>query len=332
MSFIRIAVVVIGRNEGDRLRRSLQSVRAAGLPVVYVDSGSTDGSCELAKRTKVPVIQLDPGHPFSAGRARNEGLEAALRRWPQIDFVMFLDGDCTLEPGFPIAAIEAFREQPDWAIVTGHLAERYPERSVYNRLCAIEWQTPAGLMSNMNGLGGIMAVRISAFRKVGGFNLNAIAGEEPDLGARLAMAGHAIVKIDEPMAVHDANMLNFRQWWRRAVRSGHAIAHRYAEHGRSELAEGRRELISALFWALMLPVAVLLLLIPTHGFSIFLIGLYAILGWRIYRWYRTARSLSASDAALMARFLFYAKFAELEGIARYCLNRMRGRFEIIEHK
>jgi hypothetical protein len=34
----------------------------------------------------------------------------------------------------------------------------------------------------------------------------------------------------------------------------------------------------------------------------------------------------------MARFLIYAKFAEFLGAVRYCLNRARGRFHIIEWK
>jgi len=40
----KIGVVVIGRNEGERLKRCLQSVRGRAACVVYVDSGSTDDS------------------------------------------------------------------------------------------------------------------------------------------------------------------------------------------------------------------------------------------------------------------------------------------------
>ncbi len=39
-----LGVVVIGRNEGERLRRCLESVLGATPGVVYVDSGSSDGS------------------------------------------------------------------------------------------------------------------------------------------------------------------------------------------------------------------------------------------------------------------------------------------------
>jgi len=327
----QMAAVVIGRNEGERLEPSLRSVIDAGLPLVYVDSGSTDGSVAVAKVLGIPVVELDPSRPFSAGRGRNEGLDEAQRLWPQIEYVLFLDGDCILDPAFPTAAVATFEREADCAIVTGHLSERFPDRSVYNRLCAIEWRSPPGRMENVNALGGIMAARVSAFRSMGGFNLNAIAGEEPDLGARLLLAGHSIMKIDEPMAAHDAQMLRFSQWWRRALRGGHAIAHRYASHGRSELRDGSRELRSALFWGFLLPLLIIALLWPTHGLSLLLLAGYPYLGWRIYRHYLRS-GLAHSDALLIARFVVYAKLPEFLGIVRYGLNRARGRFHIIEYK
>ena len=326
-----MAAVVIGRNEGGRLLPSLQSVHAAGLPVVYVDSGSTDGSPAVAAKMGVPVVELDPARPFSAGRGRNEGLQEVLRLWPGIPFVMFLDGDCVLDAGFPAAAERAFDENPDCAIVTGHLAERHPEASVYNRLCSIEWASPPGLIRNMSALGGIMAVRVSMFLDVNGFNERAIAGEEPDLGVRLGLAGYAMIKIDHPMATHDAHMFTFRQWWIRAVRGGHALAHRFATHGNTHYREGRRELLSALFWGLALPLAILVLIWPTRGMSLLLIAAYGFIAWRVYRYYLRSGA-SPADAWLVSRFNIYSRFAHMIGVLRYCLNRLRGRFHIIEYK
>jgi len=326
-----IVGVVIGRNEGERLGPSLRSVEQAGLALVYVDSGSNDGSPSVARQLGVPVVELDPARPFSAARGRNEGLDEALRRWPGANFVLFLDGDCILDRGFPGAAIKAFEQDPRCAIVTGHLSERHPEASIYNRLCAIEWRSPPGRIQNMNALGGIMAVRTSAFRDVGGFNEQAIAGEEPDLGVRLGLAGYSIVKIDQPMATHDAQILHFGQWWRRAVRAGHALAHRYARHGRTPFRDGQREIRSVLFWGFLFPSLILVLLWPSRGLSLLLLGGYALLGRRIYCYY-LGTGVPRTDALLAARFIVYGKFAEFLGILRYCLNRLRGRFHIIEYK
>jgi GT2 family glycosyltransferase len=284
-----------------------------------------------ARQLEVPVVELDPSRPFSAARGRNEGLDEAVRRWPDIAYILFLDGDCVLDPLFPAAAAATFENHSDCAIVTGHLSERHPDASIYNRLCAIEWRSPAGRIENMNALGGIMAARISAFREVSGFNEQAIAGEEPDLGVRLGLVGYSVIKIDRAMATHDAQMLRFSQWWRRAVRSGHALAHRFARHGRTKFRDGRRELRSVLFWGFALPLAVAVLLWPTRGLSLLLLGGYGLLGWRVYRHYSDI-GLPPSDARLMTRFILYSKFAEFIGVLRYCLNRLRGRFQIIEYK
>src|SRR4051812_5209230 len=113
---VKMAAVVIGRNEGARLEPSLSSVRSAGLPLFYVDSGSSDGSPALSKSMGIPVVELDPGRPFSAARARNEGLEEARRRWPDMQYVLFLDGDCLLDPRFPPAAVQTFEQKDECAI------------------------------------------------------------------------------------------------------------------------------------------------------------------------------------------------------------------------
>lgn len=324
-----IAAVVIGRNEGERLSASLRSVLDAGLRLVYVDSGSNDNSVSMAGNLGVPVLSLSPDRPFSAARGRNEGMAEVLRRWPRTQFIMFLDGDCTLEPAFPAAAASAFGEYRDCGIVTGHLYERHPEASLYNRLCSIEWRSPPGFIAGGRGLGGIMAVRVGAFRAAGGFNEQAIAGEEADFAARLELAGWSVLKIDEPMATHDAHMLRFGQWWRRTTRAGHAMAHRYSAQRGTISSEGRRRVRSALFWGFLLPTAVLLLLVPTRGASLlFLLG-YGWLGNRTYRHYR-ATALDGPDAWLATQFIILGKFPEFLGIMRYGLNRLRGRFHVID--
>jgi glycosyltransferase involved in cell wall biosynthesis len=326
-----MAAVVIGRNEGGRLEPSLRSVEASGVPLVYVDSGSVDGSPGLARGAGAVVLELDPARSFSAARARNEGVAEALRLWPHLKYVLFLDGDCTLDAKFPAAAAATFETESDCAIVTGHLAERWPDASVYNRLCAIEWRSAPGRIENFAALGGIMAARVSAILEVGGFNETMIAGEDSELGVRLALAGHSIIKIDVPMAVHDAEMLRFGQWWKRAVRGGHALAQRYSLNGGSRLRDCRREFFSTLFWGIALPLVTLCLLWPSRGLSLLLLAGYLLLAWRVYRHY-LRKGLPQSDAALAARFTLFSKFANAIGVFRYMMNRVRGRFQIIEYK
>ena len=66
-------VVAIGRNEGERLKRCLTSINGAAR-IVYVDSGSTDGSVAWAEQAGIDVVALDMSLPFTAARARNAGM------------------------------------------------------------------------------------------------------------------------------------------------------------------------------------------------------------------------------------------------------------------
>ncbi len=95
-----LGVVMIGRNEGERLRRCIHSVVGRGSAAVYVGSNSRDGSIEWARNLDVEVVELDLSRPFSAARARNEGFERLERIAPNVHFVQFVDGDCELVDGW----------------------------------------------------------------------------------------------------------------------------------------------------------------------------------------------------------------------------------------
>lgn len=327
----RIGIVVIGRNEGVRLTNCLESVRPTGCPVVYVDSGSVDDSVARARREDIHVVELDPAKPFSAARARNEGFAAIRTLWPELAFVQFVDGDCTLLPGWLGAAEQAMLEEPARAVVVGLLQERRPEASIYNRLCALEWKSPVGDLKDFGALGGIMLVRAEVFSNLGGFNEDVIAGEDSEFGVRVARAGQKVTKIGAAMATHDAGMHRFAQWWRRAVRSGHAIGQRFSLHGRDEMRDCARERRSVLVWGVALPVTMLLLAPMTYGLSLLLASGYLVLRRRVVR-YRLAQGDSPSDASLYARFVVIGKFAEAFGLVKFYVNNMAGRFRIIEYK
>ena len=242
----RVGVVVIGRNEGERLRLCLQSVTRQATRIVYVDSGSTDGSVELAKGLGIAVVELDPARPFTAARARNEGAAALAERFGEVELIQFVDGDCELDGGWLAAAAEFLDSNPDAAAVCGRLRERHPEASVFNRLCDMEWDAPAG---DAPACGGIAMYRAQAFREAGGFDPKLIAGEEPDLCFRLRQAGWRIVRLDAPMATHDAAMFRVRQWWQRAKRSGYADMEAYRRRGHAE-PHLRRRVWSNYLWSL----------------------------------------------------------------------------------
>ena len=251
----RAAVIVIGRNEGARLEACLASMPKGIAGLVYVDSGSTDGSVAAARAAGARVVELDPKIAFTAARARNEGVAALTAAGIVPSYLQFVDGDCTLNPDWLATAIAFLDASPHASVVCGRLRECYPEASVYNRLCDREWNTPVG---RTRACGGIAMVRREAFMAVGGFRADLIAGEEPELCVRLRAAGWQVWRIDAEMALHDAAMTRFSQWWKRARRGGFAAASGAALHGRGPDRHGVAQISRALLWGLALPVAVLL--------------------------------------------------------------------------
>lgn len=308
-----IGVVAIGRNEGERLVRCLGSISGLRLPIIYVDSGSTDGSVATARETGAEVVALDLNRPFTAARARAEGVAQLLDRFPETTFVMFVDGDCEIEPGWLTTASGFLADHPDFAVACGRRRERFPDASFYNRLMDAEWNTPPG---EAEACGGDSLVRVAAYQAVGGFNPAIIAGEEPELCSRLRTAGWRIMRLDVPMTIHDAAIFRFGQWWGRAVRSGFGYAQAWsATRSRGRAALYRRELLRAIAWAGLLPLASLVAAV--------LVTPVALLLWPLLagvQWLRLALRTDARRAwpALIGRF------AELSGMLRYVWRASRG--------
>src|SRR5262249_7481885 len=216
-----VGVVAIGRNEGERLQRCLDSVVGKAAAVVYVDSGSTDQSVVMARARGVATVELDMSIPFTAARARNEGFAKLLKVSPDVEFVQFVDADCEIVERWLEKAQEKLRARPDAAVVCGRRRERFPDASVYNQLCDLEWNTPLG---ETDACGGDALMRVQALRAVGGYRASLVAGEEPELCLRLRSTGWTIQRIGAEMTLHDASMTRFGQWGKRAVRARHAFA------------------------------------------------------------------------------------------------------------
>ncbi len=322
---VRIAAVAIGRNEGARLIRCLTSLHGEVDKIVYVDSGSADGSVEAARAMGVHVVELDPDVPFTAARGRNAGFDA-VEALGGAHYVQFVDGDCGVVAGFVAEAAATLDAQPEWGIVTGWREEIHRSASVYNEMCDIEWHRPAG---DIRSCGGDMMVRAPVFRAVGGFNAGVIASEDEEFCLRVRAAGHRVWRLPLRMTVHDAAMLRFGQWWRRNLRTGHGFAEVGGMHPDHFVAERRR----VWFYGAAIPVLVVTGFVVSLRIELFLI--FFVFG---LSWIRTVRGLQrggqpTGESLRHGAYYTLAKLPQLFGMLTFYIRRQRGvAAKIIEYK
>lgn len=321
-----IGVVVIGRNEGDRLKKCLQSVREIAGMIVYVDSGSTDNSVIMAREMGAKVVELDMRVPFTAARARNEGFRRVRAAALALEYVQFVDGDCEIVTGWIEQAAAWLDQHPGVAVACGRRRERHPEQSIYNMLCDIEWHTPVG---ESMACGGDALMRATAFEAVKGYRDDLIAGEEPELCVRLRAAGWRVWRLDAEMTLHDAAMTRFGQWWKRALRSGYAAAQGANLHG----APPERHCVdlsrSIWFWGLAVPAAVLGFALAWGGWALALLIVYPL---QVVRLAARGRP-TARENWWYAAFLVLGKFPEMIGQMKFLLHRyIGGKPHLIEYK
>lgn len=315
-----LAVVVIGRNEGARLVRCLASIDRSVARVIYVDSGSTDGSQAHAEQAGAVVVALDTTVPFTAARARNAGVDALRQEGALPEWVQFIDGDCELQPGW-LAKGQAFlQEHDDVAVVGGRKRERFPEKTVYNRLIDYEWNTPVG---EARACVGTAMMRLAAFDSVGGFDPGLIAGEEPELCVRLRSAGWKIWRLEDEMVLHDVDMQQFSQWWRRTRRAGHAYAEGMAMHGSPPIRHNVTQTRRALIWG----GGPMVLLVLGAVFSPWI--WLALLAWPA----QLLRLVHRYKDWPRAGFTLLGKVPEVLGVLEYHWSRLMGRQRrLIEYK
>ena len=313
-----IGAVVIGRNEGARLVQCLAALKDTS-PVVYVDSGSTDQSVDVARKAGADVVALDLSTPFTAARARNAGLARLAEIAPETEFVQVLDGDAELRNGWISAARAALENDASLAIVCGRRRERHPGASRWNRMIDAEWDTPPG---DTTECGGDALLRRAAITEIGGYDPTLIAGEEPEMCHRLRSAGWRIQRLDVEMTWHDAGLTQFRQWWRRSRRAGYSYGALFRRHGGDGLRKA--ETLRALFWGATVPLAAAVGAVVITPWAMLLLMIWPAqvirLAQRNHEW----------DSAF---FLTLGKIPEALGVLSERLDHLTGRHRaLIEYK
>jgi glycosyltransferase involved in cell wall biosynthesis len=322
---LKFGAVAIGRNEGARLKICFDSLSSASS-LVYVDSGSTDGSLQMACSRGIDVVELDSSMPFTAARARNAGFARLRATRPDLKYVQFVDADCELNAAWAHHAFDFLELRHDVAAVCGLLQERFPEKSIYNWLCQKEWLGPVG---EIRSCAGNVMHRVSALEAVGGYREDVVAAEEDELCVRLRAASWRIWRLDCEMALHDAAMTRFGQWWKRSVRSGYAFAQGAHLHGaapeRHFVWESRR----AQLWGIWIPLLCLGL-----GMTLGLLGWAVVLIFPLQVMRLAARGIGPlKDRFVVALFQVIARFPEALGQLRFKRDMLLKRQPtLIEHK
>jgi cellulose synthase/poly-beta-1,6-N-acetylglucosamine synthase-like glycosyltransferase len=326
-----LSIVVIGSNEGARLVRCLRSILSMPRPfgefeIVYVDSRSTDGSASRAAEFAT-VVELKDGR-LSAARARNAGWQNC-----KGDFVFFLDGDTILHPDFLTKAMPEF-EDPRVMVVCGNRREISPHSSVYNLVADLDWIASHGITDSC---GGDAVIRRKVLEQTGGYNPDLIAGEEPDLCRRIRASGGLISHIDVPMTGHDFEMVSWRQYWKHAVRAGHAYAEVSAIYKNTAdplwREVSRRNAVQGVIYLAGSVLAVIASIV-LHSW-IFIALLLVAFGAIVVRTTLKARwrSPSLKTVALFAVHSHVQQIPILLGQARYWFNaRGDWRSEVIDYK
>jgi len=322
---LNIGAVVIGRNEGQRLITCLDSLLTRVECIIYVDSGSSDNSLQEARERGVGCVALDLSIPFTAARARNEGAALLIKKYPDLKYIQFVDGDCEVQPEWVGKAQEFLDNNSKYAVACGRRRERFPENSIYNKLCDIEWNTPVG---DAMACGGDALIRVNAFNKVGGYRDDLIAGEEPEMCFRLREQGWAIARLDEEMTLHDAAITKLPQWWKRTVRTGYAFALGSSIHGESKERYWVKEKQRIIVWGGVIPVLVLGLIIVNP----FLAGALSIYLIQIVR-VANKRPDLGDMKFIWAAGVVLGKIPEALGLLRFWKDRVGNRKSgIIEYK
>jgi GT2 family glycosyltransferase len=273
----KVGIVIIGRNEGQRLIRCLDSLVGLNIDlkhIVYVDSGSNDGSQAVAEKFGAICVHLDMTLPFSAARARNEGWRYLAQHHSDIEFIQFIDGDCLLQATWLPTALQYLVNNLNVAVVCGRRRELHPDKSIYNRFCDDEWSTAIGPAL---ACGGDALMRVAALQEVNGYTDYFIAGEEPEMCYRMRQRNWQIFRLDKEMTLHDANITHFRQWWKRANRAGFAVALSAKEHGQGNEKFGVRQVLRSLVWSGLLVVILMASIVwPVFLFALLIFPLQII--------------------------------------------------------
>lgn len=179
-----LSVVVVTRNEADRVEDCLESVFSAcrhvsSFEVILVDSNSTDGTVDLVADYPITVLTIPSEELCTPGAGRFVGTRHA-----DADRILFVDGDMVLRPDWLPRALEALGAD-DVAAVDGWLNDREDDT-----------------VREVESVRGVALYDADALAVVGGFDPYLRSLEDVHLGFELSAAGYRLLRVPRVAASH----------------------------------------------------------------------------------------------------------------------------------
>jgi glycosyltransferase involved in cell wall biosynthesis len=198
-----VTVVIKAFNEEKNIGACIDSVvhatQGISAQIILADSCSTDRTVELSRRPNVMVVRLAHPHERSCGVGGQLGFQFA-----DGQFLLLIDGDMILCPGFIEAALVKLSEYPRLAGVGGRLIERTSRMEYQLRM---KRPDPSYIIGDVPFLSGGGLYRMEAIRDVGYFtNRNLHSCEEFELGIRLRSRGWTMARIPVTSVEHSGHI------------------------------------------------------------------------------------------------------------------------------
>lgn len=185
-----VTFVVIGRNEGQHLARTFESILKVTKNIVFVDSNSTDNSIEIAKKYQIQKIIKVTSSYGTAALSRSKGAREVSTK-----YIQFLDGDETINENWLNKALKKIESDPKIVGVHGYKKVFTKNDSEYFILSdKHDWQP--------DYLQGAFLIERSVYERAGGMETRIFGEEERDLYVRVKSLGYQIWYIHELMASH----------------------------------------------------------------------------------------------------------------------------------
>jgi len=195
-----ISFIVIGRNEGWKLKNTFESIfnavsicKIESFEIIYVDSNSTDESIPNAlEYGTISVIRLSKY--YNPAIARNVG---ALNS--KGDILIFLDGDMELNPSFlDLAIIDNKLVKP---LVGGVVVDRIIRKDG-TLINEVEYHKKEFAYYKLI-TGGAFLIEKELWELIGGMDNRFVKSADPELGLRLAKKGFLLYCIPHTFVFHN---------------------------------------------------------------------------------------------------------------------------------